>query len=54
MQPRMRPMNSKRALHKYKYGSIHFPFALSAARSTVYRRVERKTLTANGTYAEFP
>ena len=36
------------------YGSIHFPFALSAAHSAVYRRDERKTLTTNGLNQRFP
>lgn len=41
-------INLMSALKKLNYGSIHFPFVLSAARCAVYRRNERETLTTNG------
>jgi hypothetical protein len=37
-----------------KYASIHFPFVLSVARSAVYRRSERETLSTNGLIRYFP
>ena len=43
----------KETLIKSKYGSIHFPFVLSAAFSAAYRRNERKTLTTNGLNQRF-
>jgi hypothetical protein len=45
---------AREARIKSKCGSIHFPFAPSAARRAVYRGDEWKTLTTNGFNLRFP